>query len=78
MKGASDSQRQLGNRPLLMLTQVVGSPLLNPAGERLGMVEDLIVRLGDTSSSPTSSTSASRRAGWPTNELTPSSAPSSS
>jgi CBS domain-containing protein len=35
-----------------MLTQLVGSPLLNPAGERLGLVEDFIVRLSDTGYPP--------------------------
>ncbi len=52
MKGAPDSQRQIKNRPLLMLTQLVGSPLLNPAGERLGLVEDFIVRLADSGYPP--------------------------
>ena len=52
MNGAPDSQRKTANRPLLMLTQLVGSPLLNPAGERLGLVEDFIVRLADTGYPP--------------------------
>jgi magnesium transporter len=32
--------------PILHLSQVVGSPLRDADGERLGKVEDLIVRLG--------------------------------
>jgi CBS domain-containing protein len=52
VKGAADSQRQIANRPLLMLTQLVGNPLLNPAGERLGMVADFIVRLADSGYPP--------------------------
>ena len=52
MKGAPDSERKRANRPLLMLTQLVGSPLLNPAGERLGLVEDFIVRLADSGYPP--------------------------
>src|SRR5260370_25295738 len=52
MTGAPDSKRQIGKHPLLMLTQLVGSPLLNPAGERLGMVEDFIVRLADSGYPP--------------------------
>ncbi|HXN57713.1 MAG TPA: magnesium transporter MgtE, partial [Candidatus Angelobacter sp.] len=52
MKGAPNSQRQAGTGPLLMLTQLVGSPLLNPAGERLGRVEDVIVRLADSGYPP--------------------------
>ncbi len=52
MKGAPDTHRQIGNRPLLMLTQLVGSPLVNPARERLGLVEDFIVRLSDTGYPP--------------------------
>jgi CBS domain-containing protein len=35
------------DRPLLAVGQVLGSPLLDPSGERLGKVEDLIVRLAD-------------------------------
>jgi CBS domain-containing protein len=31
----------------LLLTELIGSPLLNPAGERLGRVQDVIVRLAD-------------------------------
>ncbi len=52
MKGVPDTHRHIGNRPKLMLTQLVGSPLLNPAGERLGLVEDFIVRLGDAGYPP--------------------------
>src|ERR1700730_7960119 len=52
MNGAPDSQRQAGTGPLLMLTQLVGSPLLTPAGERLGRVEDVIVRLADSGYPP--------------------------
>jgi CBS domain-containing protein len=52
MTGAPESKRQIGKHPLLMLTQLVGSPLLNPAGERLGMVEDFIVRLADSGYPP--------------------------
>ena len=32
----------------LLLTQLVHSPVLNPAGDRLGRVEDVIVRLADS------------------------------
>ena len=32
--------------PILHLSSVVGSPLRDSAGERLGKVEDVIVRLG--------------------------------
>src|ERR1700694_308440 len=52
MKDAPDSRRSVSTRPLLMLTQVVGSPLLNPSGERLGRVQDLIVRLADSGYPP--------------------------
>jgi CBS domain-containing protein len=31
----------------VLLTELINSPLLNPAGERLGRVEDVIVRLAD-------------------------------
>lgn len=40
------------DRPILHLSQIVGSPLLDRAGERLGRVDDLIVRLGDTGYPP--------------------------
>jgi CBS domain-containing protein len=39
--GALDDNRRL------MLTQILKSPVLNPAGDELGRVEDLIVRLGE-------------------------------
>jgi len=38
--------------PLLFLTQVLASPLLDPTGERLGRVADLIVRLADSGYPP--------------------------
>ena len=37
---------------LLPLSAVIGSALLDPAGERIGTVEDLIVRLGDAGYPP--------------------------
>jgi hypothetical protein len=36
-----------GRTPVLHLSMVVGGALRDPAGERLGRVEDLIVRLGE-------------------------------
>src|SRR3979411_2364160 len=38
--------------PILHLSQVVGSPLRDSDGERLGKVEDVIVRLGGTGYPP--------------------------
>jgi CBS domain-containing protein len=52
MKGAQDTHRKIGNHAIVMLTQLVGSPLINPAGEQLGLVEDFIVRLADSGYPP--------------------------
>src|ERR1700716_4263786 len=38
--GADDNRR-------LMLTQILRSPVLNPAGDEVGRIEDLIVKLGE-------------------------------
>ena len=52
MDRAPGGQRQMSDRPPVMLTQLIGSPVVNPNGERLGRVEDLIVRLADSSGYP--------------------------
>lgn len=52
MTGGQETHRKLGNRPVVMLTQLVGSPLINPAGEQLGVVDDFIVRLADSGYPP--------------------------
>ena len=44
---AGAAGREGPDRQLLSLSSVVGSPLLDRSGERLGRVSDLIVRLGD-------------------------------
>src|SRR5438874_6550654 len=41
-----DQNKALDRAPLL-LSQLLHSPVVNPAGDRLGRVEDVIVRLSD-------------------------------
>jgi len=40
-------RNQAPNRSLLLVSQLLHSPVVNPAGDRLGRVEDVIVRLAD-------------------------------
>jgi len=44
-QGGND--RGLREKRRLMLTQILKSPVLNPAGDELGRLEDLIVKLGE-------------------------------
>src|SRR5665213_1445294 len=51
-----------GEKRRLMLTQLLNSPVLNPAGDELGRLEDLIVKLGEGRlGSPTLHTGAFQR-----------------
>jgi CBS domain-containing protein len=52
MDRAPGSQHPMSDRPPVMLTQLIGSPVVNPNGESLGRVQDLIVRLADSSGYP--------------------------
>ena len=52
MDRAPANQHPMSDRPPVMLTQLIGSPVVNPNSERLGRVEDLIVRLADSSGYP--------------------------
>jgi len=45
--GGSKSGGAATDKRRLMLTQILKSPVLNPAGDEVGRVEDLIVKLGD-------------------------------
>jgi CBS domain-containing protein len=45
--GGSKSGWAATDKRRLMLTQILKSPVLNPAGDEVGRVEDLIVKLGD-------------------------------
>ena len=44
---------------LVMLRQPIGAPLLSPAGERLGRIEDLIVKLDESGYPPVTGLKAS-------------------
>src|SRR3979409_1141686 len=44
---AADEHVAPRERRRLMLTQILNSPVLNPAGDELGRLEDLIVKLGE-------------------------------
>ena len=43
----ADDHGPRGEKRRLMLTQILNSPVLNPAGDELGRLEDLIVKLGE-------------------------------
>src|SRR5258708_35767264 len=43
--GATTKPAQLREKRRVMVTQLLRSPVLNPAGEELGRLEDLIVKL---------------------------------
>ena len=45
--GGMDQPRHHQDKRRLMLTQILRSPVLNPAGTEVGRVEDFIVKLGD-------------------------------
>jgi CBS domain-containing protein/sporulation protein YlmC with PRC-barrel domain len=45
--GSMDQPRHGREKRRLMLTQILKSPVLNPAGTEVGRVEDFIVKLGD-------------------------------
>ena len=45
--GSTDQPRRQRDKRRLMITQVLRSPVLNPAGTEVGRVEDFIVRLGE-------------------------------
>ena len=44
---AAAGRRPQREKRRLMLTQLLNSPVLNPAGDELGRLEDLIVKLGE-------------------------------
>ena len=44
---AGDGESDGADKRRLMLTQVLKSPVLNPSGDEVGRVEDLIVKLGE-------------------------------
>src|ERR1700704_3897901 len=46
-RAMTDDLRRRPEKRRLMLTQVLNSPVLNPAGDELGRLEDLIVKLGE-------------------------------
>jgi CBS domain-containing protein len=50
--GSADAPRHPHNKRRLMVTQVLRSPVLNPAGTEVGRVEDFIVKLSDGSYPP--------------------------
>src|SRR6266567_9551610 len=45
--GSTDQPRHGREKRRLILTQLLKSPVLNPAGTEVGRVEDFIVKLGD-------------------------------
>src|SRR5438067_13584600 len=45
--GSMDQPRRQRDKRRLMITQLLHSPVLNPAGTEVGRVEDFIVRLGE-------------------------------
>src|SRR5437868_2443342 len=45
--GSTDHPKHHPDKRRLMITQVLGSPVLNPAGTEVGRVEDFIVKLAD-------------------------------
>ena len=45
--GSTDHPKHHPDKRRLMITQVLRSPVLNPAGTEVGRVEDFIVKLAD-------------------------------
>src|SRR5579864_8081882 len=45
--GSADHPRRHGEKRRLMVTQLLRSPVLNPAGTEVGRLEDLVVKLAD-------------------------------
>ena len=46
-RAAAEEHSSRGEKRRLMLTQILNCPVLNPAGDELGRLEDVIVKLGD-------------------------------